>query len=179
MLERENAVLIVIDLQDKLLDKIPVAEDIIERATMLIKVAQVLDIPVILTEQYPKGLGPTNRAVRETLGDVTPIEKLSFGCMGNEDFRDRLHELDRGQLLITGVETHVCVAQTAIGALDMGYDTYVARDAVAARSKFEHKMGLERIADECGGLVTTEMAIFELLGEAGTPEFKQVLPLLK
>ena len=179
MIERDNTVLVVIDFQDKLLPKIPVADAIIAQTVKLIRFARELSIPILLTEQYRKGLGATDPTIAQEIPQGAALEKMTFSCLGDAAIAETLGELRRSQLLLTGVETHVCVMQTAIQALENDFHVFVARDAVASRAKSEYKAGLARMRD-CGAeLVTTEMAMFELLREAGTAEFKKVLPLLK
>ena len=179
MLFRANVVLCVIDFQDGLLPKIPVADAIMEQAVKLIRFARELDLPVLWTEQYPKGLKQTNEKVAIELKGLKPIEKVSFGCFGAPGFADALAQTGRRQLVVTGIETHVCVMQTVLSALGAGYEVFVPRDAVASRVKSDYKAGLARMQSHGAELVTTEMVLFEILRAAGTPEFKKVLPLIK
>lgn len=179
MIERQSAVLAVIDFQDKLLPKIPVADAIISQTVRLIRFARLLDIPILWSEQYPDGLGPTNAAIANELTEVRPLQKLAFSCLGDPIIARELVRLGRRDLLLTGIEAHVCVMQTALEALDQGFEVYVVRDAVASRAKSEYKTGLARMQSWGAELVTTEMVMFELLREAGTPEFKKALPLIK
>lgn len=179
MLDRTQTALVVIDFQEKLLPKIARQEDLVPRALRLIQAARLLDVPVLWTEQYPRGLGRTVDAVARVLDGVTPTEKTAFGCLGSAAFQSALGSVARRQLLVTGIETHVCVLQTALGALEQGYEVYVARDAAGARCTDEHEAALARLAAAGVILVTSEMAIFELLQDAAAPEFKELLPLLK
>lgn len=179
MLHKDRMTLVVVDFQDRLLPKIPVAGKVLAKAARLIEFAKLLDIPIVLTEQYPKGLGPTAASLRDALPDIEPVEKVSFGCFGDAGFRRALAATGRGQVLLTGVETHVCIMQTALGGLDEGYDVYVPRDAVASREKDQYKAGLARMRAAGVNEVTVEMAMFEALREAGTTAFKSVLPLIK
>lgn len=179
MIERDRAVLAVIDFQDKLLPKIPVAEAILAQTVKLIRFARELTIPILWTEQYRKGLGPTNALLAEELAQVTALEKKSFSCLGDQAVWDTLAGMRRSQLVLTGVEAHICVMQTALQALEKNYGVFVVRDAVASCAKSEYKAGLARMQRAGAELVTTQMAMFEMLRVAGTPEFKKVLPLLK
>jgi nicotinamidase-related amidase len=179
MLDRVSTVLVVIDIQERLLPKIDAGEAVARRAVTLIQFARELELPILCTEQYPKGLGPTVEPVREALGDVAPIEKTSFGCMGDDAFVQALDAIGRNQLLVTGIEAHVCVMQTVLPALAAGREVYVPRDAVGSRKASDYSAGLARMEKAGAALVTTEMAMFEVLREAGTPEFKRVLPLIK
>jgi nicotinamidase-related amidase len=179
MLDRDACALVVIDYQEKLLPKIHGAEAVTEQAVKLIRFARELGIPILWTEQYPKGLGRTVGTIAEELKGHTPIEKTAFGCLGDAAFSKALEDTGRKQLLITGIEAHVCVLQTGLTALEERYEVYVPRDAVGSRSEKEYEAGLERLEGAGAEIVTTEMAMFEVLREAGTPEFKRVLPLIK
>jgi nicotinamidase-related amidase len=179
MLDRHSAALVVIDFQEKLLPKMQRAEGVTAQAVKLIRFCRDTGIPVFWTEQYPKGLGPTVGEIAQELPDEEPFEKTVFGCFGAPGFADALEQASRGQLLLTGIETHVCVMQTALDALDRGFEVFVPKDAVSSRADSEYEAGLSRMARAGAEIVTTEMALFELLREAGTPEFKKALPLLK
>ena len=179
MLVRDDVILIVIDLQDGLLPKISGAEGVVESAIKLIRFARTLDLPVMWTEQYPKGLGVTNEEVAKELEGLTPLEKVSFGCFGGPGFSEAVAATGRRQILVTGIEAHVCVMQTVLVGLSMGYEVYVARDAVGSRYPGDYEAGLARMRAHGAEIVTTDMAMFEILRAAGTPEFKKVLPLLK
>lgn len=180
MLNRDQAALVVIDIQDKLLPtREGVTEGLIAKTVKLVQAAQGLGIPVLVTEQYPEKLGGTTAAVSEALGDTPRLGKMEFGCTANPAFRDALKASGRKQLIVTGVEAHICVAQTVFGAMDAGYQTFVVQDAIASLDATEQEAGVRRMERNGADLVTTQMAIFELLGAAGTPEFKKLLPLLK
>lgn len=180
MLTKERAVLVVVDVQDKIFPKDDgVVEKTLDQTVKLIQVANALKVPVLVTEQYPERLGATNEKVSAFLDDVDCIPKMEFSCMANDAFLGELESLRRTQLLIVGQETQICVLQTALGAMEAGYQAFVVRDAVMSQQKQEYKAGLHRMESAGAQIVTTQMAIFELLGEAGTPEFKALLPLLK
>jgi nicotinamidase-related amidase len=117
--------------------------------------------------------------IASELDGKTPLEKTAFGCLGDSGFVTALEAAGRRQLLMTGIEAHICVMQTALGALNQGYEVFIPRDAVGSRFPAEREAGLHRLEAAGAELVTTEMAMFEILREAGTPEFKKVLPLLK
>jgi len=179
MLERINSVLIVIDYQDALLAKIPAAAQILPVGVKLIRFANELDIPVLWTEQYPKGLGPTASVIARELEGKPPIEKIAFDCFGDAHFAGAVEASGRRQLLVIGVEAHVCVMQTTLSALALGYEAFVVRDAVGSRNPANAAAALERMQANGAQIVTSEMAMFEVLRVAGTPEFKRVLPLIK
>lgn len=179
MLDRNTTALLVIDYQEKLVPKILGIDAILGQAVKLIRFARELGIPILCTEQYPKGLGPTVDAVAAELSDIPRMEKTAFGCLGDAAIAQAVRAAGKRQLLLTGIETHVCVMQTALSALTEGYQVFVPRDAVGSRAESEYQAGLHRIEKAGAELVTTEMALFELLREAGTPEFKKALPLIK
>lgn len=179
MLERENMLLCVIDLQDGLLPKIANTETVLAQSIKLIRFARLLEIPIVWTEQYPKGLGRTTAQVLTELEGYEPIDKVAFGCFGAPAFVETVETIGRDQMLVVGIEAHVCVMQTVLAGLDMDYDMYVPRDAVSSRHPNDYEAGLNRMEVEGATLMTTEMAMFEILRAAGTPEFKKVLPLLK
>jgi nicotinamidase-related amidase len=179
MLNRQSVALVVIDFQDRLLPKILNGDAVLAKAIKLIQFARALAIPVFVTEQYPKGLGPTDARIAAELEDIPRMEKMAFGCFGDPAIARAVAETGKKQLLLTGIEAHVCVLQTALMAVNDGYEVFVPRDAVGSRSQAEYDAGLHRLERSGIELVTTEMAIFEILREAGTPEFKQTLPLIK
>jgi len=180
MLDAGRTVLLVIDIQDKLFPPAgSAADELIAAAQRLVRCAKCLRIPILVTEQNPEKLGGTNARVSEVLGDAPRYSKMEFGCLANAAFRKALEDLERGQLLLVGMETHVCVMQTALVALDSGYEVFVVRDAVLSAYEKQYHAGLERMDRAGAALVTAQMAMFELLRKAGTPEFKQLLSVLK
>jgi len=180
-LQRQDCALLVIDIQEKLLPPIHERERLVRNAQLLLRLAKILELPTIATTQYARGLGAVVPAIASLLPSTAASDKLEFSCFSNQDFSDALKERakNRNTLLLCGMETHICVMQTALGALDAGYLIHVAADAVGSRSEFNWKIGLERMR-EAGALISsTETIIYELLGGSGTPEFKQMLPHLK
>jgi nicotinamidase-related amidase len=171
-------VLVAIDLQEKLLPAIPAATAVVAGTRLLLRVARELDVPLLLTTQYRRGLGDVVPEVRE-LATEAPLDKLAFGCFGDEGFRARLRDLGRDQIVVTGVETHICVAQTVLGALDDGYAVHVASDAVGARRLADHGVGLGRMERAGALLSSVEMAVYELLGRSDGEVFRRLLPYLK
>lgn len=170
-LDRDRTALVVVDVQEAFRPAVHAFDDVVENTRRLMEGAQILGIPVIVTEQYPKGLGRTV----EELGEVNPVEKSCFSAARAEGF-----ELDgRDQALICGIETHVCVSQTAHDLLEQGVEVHVARDAVTSRTAANREVGLHKM-EHSGAIVTSvETALFELLGAAGSDEFKQVQRLIK
>mgnify|MGYP005628507253 CR=1 FL=1 len=179
MLEADQTALLVVDFQERLVPKIHAVETVVANAVKLIQFARELQLPTFATEQYPKGLGNTINAIATALGDTPIIEKTSFGCFGEPRFLDAIDMSARTQLLVTGIETHVCVLQTVLAALSQAHEVYVVRDAVGSRRASDYEAALERMAASGASLVTVEMAIFEILRDADRPEFKRILPLVK
>ncbi|MDI6592017.1 MAG: hydrolase [Patescibacteria group bacterium] len=178
LITREGAALIVIDVQEKLLPKIAEKEKLVDNIVKLIKFAKIINIPIILTEQYPKGLGHTIKEINEILPDLHPIEKTTFSCFGSEEFKEQLSKMRISTLIITGVETHVCVSQTVLEGVDK-FKVCVISDAVSSRTKENWHIGLERMRENRAIISSTEMIMYELLGDAKTKEFKESLDLLK
>jgi nicotinamidase-related amidase len=180
LLRPERTALVVVDLQERLLAAIADRERILRNSVLLLRLADVLALPVVLTTQYSRGLGPTVPEVLEAAPGVTPLDKLSFGCFGSPEFLDRLADLGgRDQLVVAGIESHICVAQTVLGALERSYVVHVVRDAVGSRTAENREVGVTRM-ERAGALVSsTEMAIYELLGRSDAAAFKKMLPLLK
>jgi nicotinamidase-related amidase len=171
---------VVVDLQEKLLPAIDGRDRVVKESTLLLRLARALGLPVLLTTQYAKGLGAALPEVLAEAPGVAPIDKTSFGCFDDEGFRTALRALTgRDQLLLTGVESHICVAQTALGALEVGYTVHVAADAVGSRTEANRQIGLVRM-ERAGAVVSSaEMAIYELLGRSDSAAFKTMLPHLK
>lgn len=180
VLQRDRAVLVVVDLQEKLLPAIAEKERVLGRGLLLLRAARELEMPVVLTTQYERGLGPTVAEVRAEAPGVTPVDKVAFGCFGSEDFLTRLSSFPgRDQLLVAGIESHICVAQTVLGALAKGYHVHVAADAVGSRHPENREIGLRRMERAGAVLSSTEMAVYELLVRSDGAAFKRLLPYLK
>ncbi|HVE71322.1 MAG TPA: isochorismatase family protein [Thermoanaerobaculia bacterium] len=168
-LDRNECVLAIIDVQERLMPVIH--DDIVPNLLRLIRGAEILGMPVVVTEQYVKGLGRTVEIVREALGErYAPVEKLSFSAA---------EHITQKQVLIAGVETHVCVYQTALDLLAAGREVWVAADAVSSRTARNRDIGLQRMMSDGARLSSTEMALFELLGVAGTDAFRAISTLVK
>jgi nicotinamidase-related amidase len=180
-LSAEGAALVVVDIQEQLLPPIHEKERLVRNSQLLLRLAEILKIPVVATTQYAKGLGKTVPEIASLLPEAEPIDKLRFGCFGSEQFCSALKAMPgrRNTVLLCGMETHICVMQTALGALEQGYLVHVASDAVGSRSEWNWKVGLERMRTAGALISSTEMIIYELLGGSGTAEFKQMLPYLK
>lgn len=173
----ENSVVVVIDIQDKLLVKIPTASTLVQNTSFLLDVAKELSVPVRATEQYPKGLGPTTSEIAQRLGGTIP-SKTAFSCCGAGTFLEELEMLRRPNVVLVGMETHVCVAQTALDLLHAGLHVFLPVDALAARATLDHDVALRRL-EQAGAVLTTAEAIaFEWLVDAAHPQFKAVSKLV-
>ena len=176
----EECALALIDIQEKLLPAIWEKERLVRNSQLLIRLAEMMSIPVIATTQYVKGLGQIVPKIASLLPDTNPMDKLEFGCFGNGEFCSAVSRLaGRNTLLLCGMETHICVMQTALGALNQGLNVHVAADAVSARAELNWKLGLERMRDAGAVISSTEMMMYELMGKSGTPVFKEMLKFIK
>ncbi|HZD94242.1 MAG TPA: hydrolase [Candidatus Sulfotelmatobacter sp.] len=179
-LRPEDCALAVVDIQEKLLPPIFEKERLVRNSQLLVRLANILSFPVIVSTQYVKGLGPTIAEINSLLPEGKTIDKLEFGCLGNSDYCSAIGGLaNRTTLLLCGMESHICVAQTALGALNQGLNVHVAADAVSSRTELNWKIGLNRMQAAGAVLSSTEMMIYELLGKSGTPAFKEMLKHLK
>lgn len=180
-LEAEQCALIVVDIQTKLLPPIFQKEQLVRNAQLLIRAAGILKIPSLISTQYAKGLGGTVPEVASLLAETEAIDKLMFSCFGSDAFCAMLKRLpgNRNTLLLCGMESHICVAQTALAALREGYLVHVASDAVSSRTEWNWKIGLERMRAAGAVLSSTEMMIYELMRSSGSAAFKELLPYLK
>jgi nicotinamidase-related amidase len=176
LMTRNDTGLLVIDVQTKLMDKMTDRDAVVANVARLIEGAKILGIPVQATEQYPKGIGPT---VPE-LADRLPVrpEKLTFSCCGLPEVAEQFHSRGVQRVLLAGIETHVCVQQTALELLAQGFRVYIAADAVASRKELDRELAFRRMEQSGAVLTTTEAALFEWTERAGTPEFKQISRLV-
>jgi nicotinamidase-related amidase len=180
-LAAEQCALVVVDIQTKLLPPIFQKEQLVRNAQLLIRAAGILKIPSMISTQYAKGLGGTVPEVASLLPETEAIDKLMFSCFGSDAFCTLLKRLpgNRNTLLLCGMESHICVAQTALAALREGYLVHVASDAVSSRAEWNWKVGLERMRAAGAVLSSTEMMIYELMRSSGSGTFKELLPYLK
>jgi nicotinamidase-related amidase len=175
VLDRERATLVVVDVQEAFRPAVLDFERVVEEIGKLVEASTVLGVPVVLTEQYPKGLGHTVPELAEHLDGVEPIEKVCFSAARAGGF----HLGRRDQVLVCGIESHVCVSQTAHDLLERGLEVHVAGDAVSSRTAGNRDLGLHKMEAAGAVLTSVETALFELVGAAGTDEFKQVQRLVK
>lgn len=180
---RNASQLLVIDMQEKLLPAVASAARIEAACVRLLTAARRLGAPITLSEQYPKGLGPTVAPIRDGAGnEAVVMDKLHFSCLADEGLRTRLtalRETGRRQIVVAGVEAHVCVAQTALDLAEAGFTVHVAADATASRSEESRALALARLRQAGCAIVDSEMVLFEWLERAGTPEFKALQQLIK
>jgi len=179
LLSRAHSVLVVIDVQEKLLPHVHEHGRLLQRLGLLLSAARTLDIPVVLTEQYPKGLGPTVAAVRELTPGCDPLAKTDFSCVSAAGFLERLAALNRSQVVLAGIETHVCVGQTALELCGRGTWVTVVADATGSRRPVDMEVAIKRFEASGVGVTTTEAVVFEWLRRAGTEEFKTIQQKLK
>jgi isochorismate hydrolase len=180
-IQREKAVLVVVDVQDALMKQMNpgVAEKIIRNIRILLAFAKKMAIPILITEQYPKGLGPTVSEIKKELESVLPIEKVSFSCCGVETFNAALNQTGRKQVILVGIETHVCILQTADDLLQVGFEVHAVADAICSQRKLDWEVGLRWMERKGAMISTTEIIAFQLLKEAGTEEFRALSKWLK
>jgi len=181
-LDPNSAVLVVIDVQERLMPVIHRGDEVVKNIARLVRGTAVLGVPVLVTEQYVRGLGATVAPVREALeerGSYDPIEKSCFSARGCEDFVARLNALERRQVIVAGVETHVCVYQTVEDFLSAGFEVTLAADALSSRTETNRQIALDRMQADGAFLSSTEMSLFELLRVSGTDEFRAISKLVK
>ncbi|CCQ74395.1 hydrolase [Magnetospira sp. QH-2] len=175
----DRSALLVIDIQERLLPTMSDPTSVVENGAKLITAAGLLGVPKLISEQYPKGLGPTVPAITNVLGDAEVRNKISFSCGRDQGWSEAFTALDRSQAIVIGIEAHVCVMQTVADLLDSGVAVFLVADAVSSRRPENHRLACERMARAGAQVVSTEMVLFEWLREAGTPVFKDIQKLLK
>lgn len=179
MLNRDHTALVLIDIQGKLASLMHEREALYCQLQILVKGAQVLRLPILWLEQYPQGLGPTIPEVADLLSGQRPLTKTCFSACGLRAFQAQLRQSGRRQILLAGIESHICVYQTARDLLDSGYQVEVVADAVSSRTAENKALGLQKMASAGAQITAVEMCLFELLQAAGTAEFKQIAALVK
>lgn len=180
-LEPQRSALIVIDIQEKLLPPILQKEQLVKNSQLLIRLAGILKLPTLVSTQYAKGLGHTVPEIASLLPETQAIDKQMFSCFGSDVFCSQMKRLpgNRNTVLLCGMESHICVAQTALAALREGYIVHVASDAVSSRTEWNWKIGLERMRAAGAVISSTEMIIYEMLRSSDAIGFKELLPYLK
>ena len=175
----EDSILVVIDPQEKLIKMIHNREEVVQTITRLLKFSSIFNLPVVLTEHYPQGLGYIVDEIKEVLPDYQPIIKRIFSCFGVPEFCDALTAAGRHHLLVVGIETHVCVCQTTLDALHLGFQVQVVADGVGTRKREDHEMALQRMRQSGAVITTSESLMYEMTERADTDEFKRLLELVK
>lgn len=179
MLRTENTVLTVIDVQEKLTSVMYQREKLVDNLQKLIRGIQILDVPIIITEQYPQGLGATIPEIGQLLSGIRPLPKLSFSCHGDKSFTEKLEALGRKQVLISGIESHVCVYQTVSDLICTGYEVHVVTDAVSSRTPENREIGFNLMKQTGAVLTSTEAVLFELLKIAKGEKFKAISQIVR
>jgi len=179
MLEVKECCLVVVDVQGKLAQLMHGKETLFKSIQILIQAAQILDIPILWCQPCPAALGATIPEIAEFLTGNEPIDKSAFSCCGHEAFNAKLNELARNQVLLCGIETHVCIYQTAADLMRKGFRVDVPADAVSSRTHDNKQIALRRMAGLGVNITSVEMALFELLRTADHPKFRQVAKLIK
>ena len=178
-LTKEDAILVVVDIQERLAAVMSERQKVIGNSLHLIEAAKVLHFPILLTEQYSKGLGPTVPEIKGALPSYEPIEKLMFSCCGEPMFNKSIASTGKRKVILCGMETHVCVLQTCLGLIKEGYTVHVVQDAICSRSKENYRIGVEFMRDAGAVITGTETVLFQLLEKAGTEEFKIISKKIK
>jgi nicotinamidase-related amidase len=179
-LNREESILVIIDIQERLAAVMKEREKVISNTLHLVEAARLMGIPVMITEQYPKGLGPTVGEIRDGLsGFYSPLEKLAFSCCQDRSFMDSLRRMGRKKVILCGMEAHVCVLQTCLDLLREGYHVHTVRDAICSRAEDNFLTGIGIMRDAGAVITSTETVLFQLLGRAGTEEFRMISRRIK
>lgn len=182
LIDRQKSTLLLVDVQERLLPAMASPADVESRCAILLKAANALGLPVLVSEQYPKGLGHTVAGLKAELGSAMVIEKLAFSCWKNPAIKDHMighHENNRPLVILAGIEAHVCVLQTAVDLSAAGFAVFAVADAMSSRAPSSHALALDRMRQNGVSVVNTEMVVFELLSQAGTAEFKAVSALVR
>lgn len=179
LIERDRAQLLLVDVQERLAPAMAEAAPMLANCALLLRAADRLAVPVLASEQYPNGLGPTVPELRRLVAEANRLPKTAFACSGDPELMGRLAAIGRDQVVLCGIEAHVCVLQTALGLAAAGLVPFVVADATASRRPASRELALARLRANGVEVVSTEMVLFEWMGRAGTPEFKELSPLLR
>jgi len=179
LLKPESTVLLIIDIQERILPVISNHDRVVEYTLKLIKGFKALGLPIYYTEQYPKGLGPTAKSIMDELGDIKPFDKMSFSCSGAGNLFEEFRKKNLSQIVVCGIESHVCVQQTVLDLIGNGFQVNLAADAVSSRKEIDYQTALQRMRIHNVEVTTSESILFELLNICGTPQFKEVSKIVK
>lgn len=174
LLNKDDSIILLVDVQEKLIPAVQNHAQLLERCQWVLKLAKKMEVPILASEQYPKGLGPTSDSLRSYINQDDLVEKIYFSCMKEPNYLKRLNHHHKNQLIIMGMEAHVCVLQTAMDMQESGFSVYVVADAVSSRNEEDMKYGLKRMKHQGIHLITAEMIFFEWLRHAGMSEFKSL-----
>jgi nicotinamidase-related amidase len=179
VLNSQQALLLIVDIQEAFRKNLSDVGDLSRNVSILVEAAKILDIPIFLTEQYPQGLGKTLAEIQACLGDYRYFDKSAFSCCGAEGFAEALKSTGKNQIIVCGIEAHVCVSQTVHDLLQLGYSVHVLTDAISSRHPKNKEVGLQKMVASGAVISCLEMALFELLVQSGTETFKAVQRLIK
>lgn len=174
MLEPEYTLAVLVDYQEKVCRPIWKTEELEQKLVHAVKGLQILEVPLLVTEQYPKGLGQTTEPLRKALENYEPLEKVTFSCMRDPVFRKKLVESGKKDIILMGIEAHVCVQQTALELMEEGYRVFLAEDLVSSRNPYDREMGIERMRDAGCVITTIESLYFELMGSSKADHFREI-----
>jgi len=177
-IKKENVALLVIDMQERLLPAIENSEELIKNCEILIKGCKILGVPIILTEQYRKGLGETNKIIAEQLSNINPIEKREFSCIENTEIKTKLEALGKRYIIVVGIEAHICVQQTVLDLMDEDFKPIVIANCISSRKAIDKKFALKRLRDYGADITTVEAILFEMLVTSTAAEFKQISQMI-
>jgi len=178
-MNKEDTALVIVDVQEKFVPVIRNIDNVISNIIKLIKSFQITDVPIIVTEQYSKGLGKTISEIKNELKYYEPIEKIEFDCFDNSNFDKIINNKKIKNIVLCGIESHVCVIQTLIDGVKKGYNVYLVKDAISSRKESDFEIAVERAKQEDAKVASTEMVIFQLLEKAGSDEFKEIIEIVK
>ncbi|MCK5281991.1 MAG: hydrolase [Nanoarchaeota archaeon] len=175
----KDSLLLIVDIQEKFRPVISGIDDIISNIAKLVRAFNLLKIPILVTEQYPKGLGSTVKEISHALDKFDYVEKVCFDCFEKKEFADLIKKKNVKNIIISGIESHVCIIQTALSALEKGFDVYAVADAISSRKKIDYEIALRRMEKEGVKLVSTEMIIFQMIEDAKDENFKEISRIVK
>lgn len=179
LLSKEKTILVLVDIQEKLLNVMWKKEELISNVCKLIGAFKIMEIPILLTEQYPQGMGKTDTSISELVKEIEPMEKICFSCVGKGEFNEKIKSSGKKQVVLCGIEAHICLLQTALDLLDQDYFVYIPYDGTSSRKEKDYRNALKRMQKEGVIIGSFESAIFELLKVAVTPPFKEILKIIK
>lgn len=175
LMRAKDSLLLIVDVQERLAPTMSEAREVITGCSRLVNIAKSINVPIILTEQYPKGLGPTMIDIRQSAGEnAVYLPKIEFSCVKNDTILTEIKKLNKKQIILAGIELHICILQTAIELKNMGYDVFVVADACSSQNAFQHILSYQRLLSSNVEVVSIDMVAYEWLEKAGTDEFKNI-----